>query len=478
MRRTKIVATIGPATDTPERVREMIAAGVDVFRLNFSHGTHEDHARYIGMVRREAREIDRPVALLQDLQGPKIRTGPLVDNQPVQLVDGQQLVITTEPIEGNAQRISTNYPHLPQDVSPGDRILISDGLIDTRVVETTPTEVICVVIHGNELRARQGLSLPGVDISWPSIMPKDLDDLAFGLAQGVDYVAISFVRQAGDVLRVKEAIREAKGDVPVIAKLEKAEAIEALDAIIQVADGIMVARGDMGVEISPERVPVLQKDIIRRANNAGVPVITATQMLESMISAPQATRAEVSDVANAILDGSDAVMLSGETAIGAFPIRAIRMMDRIADAVEELAIARHHEQHQYAFDEFSSIPQGIAAAVSALSRTLPLAAVCVVTRSGSTARLVSTYRPDLPILAFTPLESTYQRLSLLWGVTPIKTEFASTEAEYYDMVESVLLRMGYAQAGDNVVITGGHPITQQGPTNFAKVLTLGTRSQR
>jgi pyruvate kinase len=476
MRRTKIVATIGPATDTPEQVREMIAAGVNVVRLNFSHGTHDDHARYIGIVRHEAREMGRSVALLQDLQGPKIRTGPLKDNVPVQLVDGQQLIITTEPTPGDAHRVSTNYPHLPQDVSPGDRILISDGLIDTRVVETTTTDVACIVIHGNELRPRQGLSLPGVHISWPSIMPKDLDDLAFGLAQGVDYVAISFVRQAADVLRIKEAIREAGADVPVIAKLEKAEAVEALDAIVQVADGIMVARGDMGVEISPERVPVLQKDIIEAANRAGVPVITATQMLESMIGAPQATRAEVSDVANAILDGSDAVMLSGETAIGAFPIRAIRMMDRIADAVEERAIAQQQERQQYLFDEFSSVPQGIAAAVSALSRTLPLAAVCVVTSSGSTARLVSTYRPGLPIFAFTPLESTYQRLSLLWGVTPIKTEFAHTETEYYDMVESVLLRQGYAQPGDNVVITGGHPITQRGPTNFAKVLTLGTQS--
>jgi pyruvate kinase len=473
MRRTKIVATIGPATDSPERVREMIAAGVDVVRLNFSHGSHSDHAAYIGRVREAAREAGRPVALLQDLQGPKIRTGPLKNDQPVTLEDGQRLVITTEQVMGDATRISTNYPRLAQDVAPGDRIMLSDGLIETRVVETSGTEVTCIVIHGNELRPRQGINLPGVRISSPSVTPKDLEDLAFGVAQGVDYVAISFVRQAADVLRVREAIREQGAEVPVIAKLEKAEAIEALDAILEVADGIMVARGDMGVEMSPERVPVLQKEIIRAANCAGVPVITATQMLESMIDAAQPTRAEVSDVANAILDGSDAVMLSGETAIGKYPIRTIRMMARIAESVEDRGVAHQKELQEYLFDELMSVPQGIAAAVSALTRTLPMAAVCVVTRSGSTARLVSRYRPHLPILAFTPLESTYQRLSLLWGVTPLKTEFAHTEDEYYHMVESVVLRQGYAQAGDKVVITGGHPITQSGPTNFVKVLTLG-----
>jgi pyruvate kinase len=473
MRRTKIVATIGPATDTPERIRDLIAAGMDVARLNFSHGSHADHARYIRLLRQEAQEAGRPVALLQDLQGPKIRTGPLRGGQPVQLEDGQRLVITSEPIEGDAQRISTNYPHLSQDVAPGDRILLSDGLIEMRVIETTKTEVTCIVVHGSELRPRQGINLPGVRLSCTSVTSKDLADLAFGLAQGVDYVAISFVRQAADVLRVREAIRENGADVPVIAKLEKAEAVKELDAILEVADGIMVARGDMGVEISPESVPVLQKEIIRAANRAGVPVITATQMLESMIEEAQPTRAEVSDVANAVLDGSDAVMLSGETAIGKHPIRAVRMMARIAEAVEERAISHHQETQQYLFDELSSVPQGIAAAVSALTRTLPLTAVCVVTRSGDTARLVSRYRPHLPILAFTPLQSTYQRLSLLWGVAPILTEFAHTEEEYYDMVESVLLQQDHAQAGDNVVITGGHPITRSGPTNFVKVLTVG-----
>ncbi len=472
MRRTKIIATIGPATETPERIRDLIGAGMNVARLNFSHGTHQDHARYIHLVRQQAQELGQPVGLLQDLQGPKIRTGPLRGGQPVQLVDGQRLVITTEPIEGDAQRISTNYIHLPHDVAPGDRILLSDGLIELRVIETSETEAVCMVIHGNELRPRQGINLPGVHISSPSVTLKDREDLAFGLAQGVDYVAISFVRQPADVLQVKEAIRAQGVDTPVIAKLEKAEAVEALDDILRVADGIMVARGDMAVEISPEQVPVLQKEIIGAANRLGVPVITATQMLESMIEVPQPTRAEVSDVANAVLDGSDAVMLSGETAIGKYPIQAVRMMARIAETVEESAISRQQQAQQYLFDALSSVPQGIAAAVSALARTLPMTALCVVTRSGNTAQLVSRYRPHLPILGFTPLEGTYQRLSLLWGVTPILTDFAHTEEEYYAMVESVLLQQGYAQAGDKVVITGGHPITRSGPTNFLKVLTL------
>lgn len=473
MPRTKIVATIGPATDGPEQIAKMIEAGMNVARLNFSHGSHQDHARYISMVRQEARKAGQPVALLQDLQGPKIRTGLLKDDQPVMLEDGQQLVITTEPTLGDAQRISTNYTHLPLDVAPGDRILLSDGLIEMRVVKKSQTEVTCIVIHGDELRSRQGINLPGVRISSPSVTPKDLNDLAFGLAQGVDYVAISFVRQAADVLRVREAIRQHGSDVPVIAKLEKAEAVEDLAAILNASDAIMVARGDMGVEISPEAVPVLQKDIIDAANHLGVPVITATQMLQSMINSPQPTRAEVSDVANAILDGSDAVMLSGETAIGEHPLLAIRMMVRIAEAVEDRAVTHEQAKMLYLLDELSSAPLGIAAAVSALGRTLPVAAVCIVTRLGSTARLVSRYRLRQPILAFTPVEATYQRLSLLWGVTPIKTDFAHTEQEYYHMVESVLLRQGYAQVGDKVVVTGGHPITQSGPTNFVKVLTLG-----
>ncbi|MHB1319087.1 MAG: pyruvate kinase [Anaerolineae bacterium] len=472
MRRTKIVATIGPATASHEQIAAMIAAGMNVARLNFSHGSYDDHRRTCDLVRAAADQADQPVAILQDLQGPKMRTGRLIDGQPVELEQGARLEITTDDIAGDARRISTDYPHLPRDVSPGDHILVSDGLIELRVLKTTDTGVLTEVVYGGILRPRQGVNLPGVTISMPSVTAKDLNDLEFGVGLGVDYVALSFVRHASDVVQAKEALARADATTPVIAKLERPEALDELDAILAVADGLMVARGDLGVEIAPERVPGIQKTVIRAANRAGKPVITATQMLESMISSPQPTRAEVSDVANAILDGSDAVMLSGETAIGKYPIRAIQMMVRIAAAVEEQAISGAQAALGYPLDELSSIPQGIAAAVSALVRTLPLTAICVVTRTGSTARLVSRYRPALPILAFTPLESTYRQLSLLWGVIPIKTEFVRTEQAFDRQVRTMLLERGYAQPSDRVVVTGGYPVDPGGPTNMIRVLPL------
>jgi pyruvate kinase len=472
MRRTKIVATIGPATSSPERISAMIAAGMNVARLNFSHGSYDDHTRTRDMVRATAGQAGQPVAILQDLQGPKMRTGRLINDQPVELDQGSRLTITTDDIAGDATRISTDYPFLPRDVSPGDRILISDGLIELRVLKTTETEVLTEVIFAGALRPRQGINLPGVHVSMPSVTDKDLRDLAFGVGLGVDYVALSFVRRAADVVQVREALEREGADTPVIAKLERPEALDDLDAILAVADGLMVARGDLGVEIAPERVPGIQKSIIQAANRAGKPVITATQMLESMIASPQPTRAEVSDVANAILDGSDAVMLSGETAIGKYPIRAVEMMARIAGAVEEQALAEAQAALGYPLDELSSIPQGIAAAVSALVRTLPLTAICVVTRTGSTARLVSRYRPGLPILAFTPLESTYRQLSLLWGVIPIKSEFVNTEEAFDRQVRAIVLERGYARPTDRIVVTGGYPVTTGGPTNMIRVLPL------
>lgn len=472
MRRTKIVATIGPATSSPERIRQLLGAGIDVVRLNFSHGSYEDHRQTVERVRGAAEEAGRPIAILQDLQGPKMRTGALQGGEPVELTPGQELTITTDTVSGDAHRISTDYPHLPQDVSAGDRILVSDGLIELRVLETTETDVRTTVVYGGKLRPRQGINLPGVQVSSPSVTDKDLADLAFGVKLGVDYVAISFVRQAEDVLRVKQALEEAGADTPVIAKLERPEALDHLEAILAAADGLMVARGDLGVEIAPERVPGLQKQIIQAANRVGKPVITATQMLESMISSPQPTRAEVSDVANAILDGSDAVMLSGETAIGQHPIHAVEMMARIAEAVEAQAIVEAQTTIGYPLDEFSSVPQGIAAAVSALVRTLPMKAICVMTRTGTTARLVSRYRPELPILGFTPVEATYRRLCMVWGVTPIRTEFAHTEEAYFRQVRTLLLEQGRARREDKVVVTGGHPFTTGGATNMIRVLGL------
>ncbi|MBM3189416.1 MAG: pyruvate kinase, partial [Chloroflexi bacterium] len=337
---------------------------------------------------------------------------------------------------------------------------------------TTDQEVIGEVVHGGELRSHQGINLPGVAISAPSVTEKDLDDLRFGLAHGVDYVAISFVRRAEDVLRVKEAIAAQGCDAPVIAKLEKPEAIAALEEILDAADGVMVARGDMGVEMAPERVPIVQKRIIREANRRAIPVITATQMLNSMIESPRPTRAEVSDVANAILDGSDAVMLSGETAIGAYPIQAVQMMARICEATEPTCRRDREGVLPSLFAEAETIPMAMAAAVRAIVETLPIAAICVLTKTGNSARYVSHYRPAVPIYAFTPFEGTYRRLSLLWGVMPAMAALADEEGSYYRQVQTLLLERGLARLGDTVVLTGGHPIVQGGPTNLVKVFVL------
>ncbi len=473
MRRTKIVATLGPATSTPERIAGLIRAGMNVARLNFSHGTHAEHAARIAMVRRAAAEAGRHVAILQDLQGPKIRTGPLENGQPVELVAGQRFVITTEPIVGNANRVSTTYRALPLDVRPHDRILLSDGLIELIVISHTDTEVETEVVHGGRLREHQGINLPGVRVSAPAATEKDFVDLAFGLEQGVDYVALSFVRRASDVREVKEFIRRAGKQTPVIAKIERPEALDVLPEILAEADGIMVARGDLGVEMPPERVPIVQKQIIAAANQAMLPVITATQMLESMIHNPRPTRAEASDVANAILDGTDAVMLSGETAAGAYPIEAVQMMALIADAVEESLTGNPHSTSpRWAITTAQSTPRAIAAAACTIANTLPVRFIVVLTQSGASARLVSHYRPQVPILAFCPSEETARRTSLYWGVIPIVIEARDRLDELEQQIVRYMRDMGIVRRGDLIALSGGHPVYRYGPTNFLKVITV------
>ncbi len=472
MRHTKIVATLGPATDTPECMARLIRAGMNVARLNFSHGDHETHARRLASVRAVSDRLGIPVAVLQDLSGPKMRTGLLQGGQPVELTAGQRLTITTEDIVGDAERISTDYEALPQDVRPGDSILLSDGLIQLRVLDTTDTAVQCEVLNSGELRQRQGINLPGVDISSPTVTDKDIDDLRFGLAQGVDYVAMSFVRRAADILQIKDLIAQAGQDVPVIAKIERPEAVQALDSILAVADGIMVARGDLGVEMPLEQVTLIQKRLIRAANERAVPVITATQMLESMIRNPNPTRAEVSDVANAILDGSDAVMLSGETSIGKYPVKAVETMALIARAVEQSPQFRSDEESAAArllMHEVQSVPEAIGAAVSAIANTLPVKAVWVFTQTGNTARMVAQYRPPVPILALTPYERICRRMALFWGVTPLKVHYFKDDREFWEQLMPFVVSQGYAQPGDTVVITGGHPFHRHGPTNFLKI---------
>ncbi len=473
MRRTKIIATIGPATSTPEQIAALIDAGMDVARLNFSHGTHTDHARHIATVRATATSAARSVAILQDLQGPKIRTGALRERAPVVLTTGQSFTITTRPVPGDAQQVSTTYELLPTDVHPGDRILLSDGLIELQVIRTTATDTICEVVHGGNLREHQGINLPGVNVSASSVTPKDLEDLDFGLAHDVDYVALSFVRCADDILSVKEHMARRQKLTPVIAKIERSEAVERLADILAVTDGVMIARGDLGVELPPAQVPIVQKQIIEAANRMGIPVITATQMLESMILNPRPTRAETSDVANAIIDGTDAIMLSGETAVGQYPIESLKMMTLVAEIVE--ASGRHGDRSttpRWALPDVRSVDWAIGAAASAIVQTIPIRAIVVFTQTGNTARMVAHYRPTVPIIAFTPSEQVYRRLSLLWGVIPLRTEPGDSLQQLEPHFRAELIQRGYAEPGDMIVITGGHPTYMRAQTNFLKIHTL------
>ena len=473
MRRTKIVATIGPASSTPEMIASLLDAGMDVARLNFSHGAHEQHAARIAMLRESARKLERPLAIIQDLQGPKIRTGALLNGEPVHLRVGDPFTITTKEIAGTAERVSTTYTALPHDVRPGDRILLSDGLIELRVLDAGDDAVRTEVVFGGDLREHQGINLPGVNVSAPALTAKDAIDLEFGLKQDVDYVAISFVRRATDVQKVKDRIAVAGHSTPVIAKIEKPEALDELAAILETADALMVARGDLGVEMPPEQVPVVQKQLIEAANAVGLPVITATQMLDSMIRNPRPTRAEASDVANAIIDGTDAVMLSGETAAGMFPVESVRMMARIAEAAE--ASGRHGDRTDLPrapLPQAPSMANAISAAACAIVQALPVRAIVAFSMSGSTARLVAHLRPTVPILAFTPSEAVYHRMSMVWGITPILSDYVEHLEALGERVREVLLARGFARAGDVVVMTGGHPIAARGTTNFVKVIQL------
>ena len=490
-RRTKIVCTLGPATQSEERLEALIRAGMDVARINFSHGTQEQHAATIERLRGVAQRLDRPVAILQDLQGPKIRTGPLEGGGPVTLTDGQRFTITTRTISGTAEGVCTTYTALPHDVKPGNTILLSDGLIELRVLGVSGEDVTCEVIHSGQLAEHQGINLPGVAVSAPALTDKDRADLIFGVRQGVDYIALSFVRQPDDVREAKaviaqmmhafEASPEKRPEglhpsvygqdmaIPVIAKLEKPEAIERLDAILEVADGVMVARGDLGVEMPLERVPVVQKRIIAAANALGLPVITATQMLDSMIHNPRPTRAEASDVANAILDGTDAVMLSGETAVGAYPIEAVQVMARIALETEG------HWPVTAAPPARGPMP--LARAVSAAASTLAYQAhaplIAVFTRTGASARLISKERPAANIVAYTPFETVYRKLALWWGVTPRRSELLGTTEELIAWVDANLRNEGLAGMGAEIVIMGGMPLAGRARTNFVKLHRLG-----
>lgn len=480
MRRTKIICTIGPASSSEERLEQLILAGMNVARLNFSHGTYEEHLQVLERVRAIAARLNIPVAILQDLQGPKIRVGSLQDGQPITLVDGTTITITTRTVRGSGQVIPTTYQLLAQDVKVGDRILLDDGLLELRVVSFDETDVRCLVIHGGVLKEHKGINLPGVAVSAPSLTEKDREDLRFGVQHDVDYVALSFVRTAQDVLNAKAYLKQLEtelnaggehGSIPLIAKIEKPEAVEHLDEILAVVDGAMVARGDLGVEMPPEKVPLIQKRIIACCNTLGLPVITATQMLESMVMNPRPTRAEVNDVANAVIDRTDAVMLSAETSVGAYPIESVQMMVRIAQEIE----AGNRTAHQPHKEELSKA-QAVSNAARELSEEASVKAIVVFTRSGNSAHLISKDRPRTPIFAYTPSLQVYRRLALWWGVWSYDIPMTGTTDELIAVVQQRLLHDSLMQEGDHVVIMGGLPIASSARTNFVKLHRISSET--
>ncbi|HEY7210627.1 MAG TPA: pyruvate kinase [Bryobacteraceae bacterium] len=465
MRATKIVATLGPSTDSEEVIRRLFESGVDVFRLNASHGTREDHARRIDWVRKLAAEFKVHTGILLDLQGPKIRLGTF-RNGPVYLREKSVFTITTEGVEGDETQASTNYLEFARDVKPGDSVLIADGSVVLSVIESDGIAARCEVITGGAVSDRKGINLPGVQVSTPSLSKKDIADAHFGVEKGVDFFALSFVRQARDILRLRHLLEEVDAKQPIIAKIEKPEGWQNLDSILEECDGVMVARGDLGVEMAIERVPAIQKAIIEKARERGKFVITATQMLESMIENPMPTRAEVSDVANAIYDGTSAIMLSAETSAGKYPVEAVRVMSRIACETE-------HSLHQKGFERVRSqavaIPEIVADAAYQCARSAAVTALAVGTTSGASARLLSRYRPPVPIYAFTANESAARQLSIAYGVDPILSPaMESTDRMLHEM-ERVLIDTGRVKTGDHIVFVAGQPVGLRGSTNMLKL---------
>lgn len=468
-RRAKIVCTIGPASNSEAGLRDLMRAGMDVARLNFSHGTHEEHARVIERLRKVAARERRSICILQDLQGPKIRTGALKGHTPVTLATGAHVTITPREAAGTAKLISTTFTTLARDVEPGSRILLSDGLIELRVAALRGDDVDCEVINGGLLKEHQGINLPGTVVSVPSLTEKDEKDLDFGVRQGVDVIAMSFVRTAEDVLAAKRRVADRRSDIPIIAKLEKPQAIEHLDEIFDAADGVMVARGDLGVELPPETVPVIQKKIIHRAMAWRKPVITATQMLESMIEHPRPTRAEASDVANAVFDGTDALMLSAETASGNYPREAAAMMARIIIETEQHMLEQVQPRRRER--RVLSIAETICEAIAHAALELDMRAIAVYTETGRTARMISKYRPKPVVYSFSTNPAVVNRANLLWGVHPVLTGRSVSLEHMVEHAESVLRDV--LHVGDVIGVVAG---TQKGAgsTNFMRLHVVGS----
>ncbi len=467
VRRTKIICTIGPASESSDVLEGLILAGMNIARLNFSHGSHEDQSSRIHTIREVSARLNTPVAILQDLPGPKIRTGRLKSKKAT-LTEGSDFVLTTRRVDGDEHAVSVSLPGLPESVKPGDVVFLNDGAIKLEVLRQTATDVTCRVAVGGILEWDKGINVPGVNLQVPSAMETDLEDLLFGIEQGVDFIALSFVRGAADVLEVKSFLRDKGVDTPLVAKIEKWEAWQNIDQIVAAADGLMVARGDLGVEIPLEKVPMVQKEVIRKCNRAGKPVITATQMLESMIDSPLPTRAEVTDIANSIIDGTDAIMLSGETAVGRYPVEAVKVMTRVALETES-SLPYDKMVREKGSDLEPVTDDAISYAACNAARQLGAAAIIAFTMSGSTARRVAKYRPGIPILAATPIPRQLRRLLLSWGVYPYEVPEPATVHDLFAEGVRLCLKTGIAKKGDLIVITAGLPIAIPGTTNLLKV---------
>jgi len=462
---TKIVATIGPASTSPDIIKQMVKAGMTVARLNFSHGSYEDHANMVSLLRTVSEELDTPITLLQDLQGPKIRVGNLPSGE-IEVKPGDRLTLMPENCDGMGENaITIDYPHLAEEAEIGTQILLDDGLLEFKIVAIEKPAVICEVVEGGILKSRKGVNLPSLNLRLPSLTEKDQKDLEFGLSQEVDWVSLSFVRKAEDIIALKQFLAQHNAaDTPVIAKIEKPQAIGNLEEIIDQCDGIMVARGDLGVEMSPEKVPLLQKQIISLCNKQVKPVITATQMLDSMIRSPRPTRAEASDVANAILDGTDAIMLSGESAVGLYPVKAVEMMAKIAISVEPTLNFSNNPP------SLNDETHALSEALNAIDKILPLKFIVAYTKSGYSAIIAAGERSKTPVLALTVEEKVYHRLNLVWGVKPVLIDKEPLDFEdLVHQVEMVIHRRNLAQRGDRILIMAGIPTGISKGTNFLKL---------
>lgn len=474
MRKTKIVCTIGPASESPEMLDQLIEAGMNVARLNFSHGDHEDHAIRIAAIRDASERMKKTVGILLDTKGPEIRTHSM-ENGELHLVAGQVIDISMTEVVGNEARFSVTYDQLIEDVNQNDRILLDDGLIELRVLAKDLEQglIHTIVENAGILKNKKGVNVPGVSVKLPGITDKDASDILFGIEQGVDFIAASFVRTAKDVLEIRELLEQNEGGhIQIIPKIENQEGVDNIDDIIEVSDGLMVARGDLGVEIPAEEVPLVQKSLIRKCNQVGKPVITATQMLDSMQRNPRPTRAEASDVANAILDGTDAIMLSGETAAGLYPVESVATMNKIADRTEN-ALNYRAIVTQRSREKEANMTEAISQAVAHTSINLGVKAVLAPTESGNTARMIAKYRPGVSIIAVTSQPTTAQKLTLVWGVKPILTHRVSTTDDILELSVDEALKHEYVSHGDVVVITAGVPVGEAGTTNLMKVHVIG-----